>query len=135
MHTLVTARSIILDPEGRMLILKRSQSDPLAPGTWDLPGGRAEDGESPEQVAARETAEETGFELHDPSLFFATSDIRDGVSKTWLFFTGSVQEHAEPVLSSEHDGYEWIDPKTLDKRTSYDILLRLHEHMQRISIP
>lgn len=32
-------------------------------GSWSIPKGIAEDGESPDEVAAREFAEETGFEL------------------------------------------------------------------------
>ncbi|HUG31113.1 MAG TPA: NUDIX domain-containing protein [Candidatus Limnocylindria bacterium] len=34
-------------------------------GSWSVPKGLAEDGEAPEAVAAREFAEETGFDLAD----------------------------------------------------------------------
>jgi len=47
---------------GRVLFLKRA---PTAdhPGEWCLPGGRVEDGETPEQAARREFKEETGVAL------------------------------------------------------------------------
>lgn len=132
MHTQVTARSVIFDPDGRMLILRRSQTDPRFPGTWDLPGGRAEPGETVEQTAVRETAEETGIELKDPELLFATSDVRSGVGKTWVFFAGNVSANTEVTLSFEHDDYMWILPANLTEYTEYEVLLGLHRQLMRL---
>ena len=42
------------------------------PGTWALPGGHLEFGESFEACAAREVAEETGLQLNDGSIRFLT---------------------------------------------------------------
>ncbi|MGH3400915.1 MAG: NUDIX hydrolase [Streptosporangiaceae bacterium] len=55
------SRVLLLDPDSRVLLLQRS--DPLNPGSrwWELPGGRIEDGETPQDTARRELAEETGF--------------------------------------------------------------------------
>lgn len=62
------ARVILLSTCGRVLLLRGG--DPRRPeaGTWWFtPGGGLEDGESPEQAARRELAEETGLE-HEGSL-------------------------------------------------------------------
>ena len=54
----VTAAIIISD--GRLLIAQRPAHDKLE-GLWELPGGKIEDGETPEQCLARELNEELGI--------------------------------------------------------------------------
>jgi 8-oxo-dGTP diphosphatase len=129
MQTLVTARAVILNSEGHMLIVRRSSTDPLAPGTWDVPGGRREADEALEATAQREVSEEIGIQLLDPQLVFATSDMRSDASKTWLFFAAALPTDALIVLSEEHDEYKWINPAVLNEYTAYDILLRFHTYI------
>jgi mutator protein MutT len=47
--------------EGRLLAARRSAPEELA-GRWELPGGKLEPGESPEQALVRELREELGIE-------------------------------------------------------------------------
>ena len=56
---LQVAAAIIRRP-GRVLIARRPADDHLG-GFWEFPGGKIEDGESPEECLARELREE--FEL------------------------------------------------------------------------
>jgi 8-oxo-dGTP diphosphatase len=53
------AGALVRDERGRLLVILRSQ--PPAEGTWSLPGGRIEPGESAESACVREVAEETGL--------------------------------------------------------------------------
>jgi ADP-ribose pyrophosphatase YjhB (NUDIX family) len=54
------ARVILLDPQGRVLLMR--YDDPPPNGHhWSTPGGGLEPGESYEQAALRELAEETGW--------------------------------------------------------------------------
>lgn len=52
----------VVEHAGRVLIGRR-QADTALGGMWELPGGKVEPGESPEQAAARECREETGLEV------------------------------------------------------------------------
>lgn len=53
--------AVITDASGRFLLIKRANAP--AKGTWSLPGGRVEEGESHEQAVVREVAEETGLDV------------------------------------------------------------------------
>jgi len=57
---LVAAGLIVRD--GRLLITQRTQPPALA-GKWEFPGGKIEEGESPEVALARELREEIGVDV------------------------------------------------------------------------
>ncbi len=56
---LVVAGALI-NAEGRLLLTRRPPGRPLA-GLWELPGGKVEDGETPEAALVRELDEELGL--------------------------------------------------------------------------
>ncbi len=53
--------ALIPDSEGRLLIVERAQEP--RKGTWDLPGGFADPGESAEDALRREVREEIGLKI------------------------------------------------------------------------
>ena len=55
---LVGAEVLVFDPQGRLLLQRRSDT-----GDWAIPGGMMEPGETLEETARREVKEETGLEL------------------------------------------------------------------------
>ncbi len=58
-----TAHVMVFDRAGRMLLQKRAASKDIQPGLWDTAvGGHLRPGESYEQAARREMAEEVGLE-------------------------------------------------------------------------
>jgi len=56
-HRIDCVGGIVLDAEGRLLLVLRGQEP--AKGTWSVPGGRVEPGESDAAATAREVLEET----------------------------------------------------------------------------
>ncbi|MFW3169509.1 NUDIX hydrolase [Geodermatophilus sp. CPCC 206100] len=67
-----TARVVVLDPAGRVLLLGARLTDPAVPPAdvlfWYTPGGGVEDGESVRQAAVRELAEEIGLVVEPAAL-------------------------------------------------------------------
>ena len=62
MRERLTARVLLLDPQGRILLMKgRLPGRPDGPAFWYSIGGGVEDGETLAQAAAREIVEETGL--------------------------------------------------------------------------
>jgi len=51
---------IVQDADGRLLMAERTPRQ-LSAGYWELPGGKVDPGESPQQAAVRELAEEVGI--------------------------------------------------------------------------
>jgi acetyl-CoA carboxylase carboxyl transferase subunit beta len=56
---IICAGAVIRDRDDRLLMVRRGEAP--ARGTWSLPGGRVEIGETLGEAAAREVLEETGL--------------------------------------------------------------------------
>ena len=121
MKILAVSKTIIRNPGGKILLLKRSDSDTRRPGQWDVPGGRVEAGESAEAAGARETAEEAGITVEDGSLvlmYAMTEKPEEDSSVTWLFYGGATLSD-EVTLSPEHSEYTWVSLKEAIAMVSY----------------
>ena len=64
---------VIVTKGERVLMIKRQGAH--GQGTWSMPGGHLEYGESPEACAARETLEETGVEVANLRALGFTNDL------------------------------------------------------------
>ncbi len=58
---LLVAACALLDQDGRILLAQRPEGKSLA-GLWEFPGGKVEQGETPEETLVRELDEELGIE-------------------------------------------------------------------------
>lgn len=90
----------------RYLYLLRN--DPRHPGTWGLPGGKIDAGETLMQAIQRECTEEMGtmpeYIRLAPLEKFTSAD---GGFVYHTFFC-SVESEFAPVLNDEHVGWAWI---------------------------
>ena len=49
----LVAACALIDADGRVLLARRPEGKPMA-GLWEFPGGKIQDGESPEEALIRE---------------------------------------------------------------------------------
>ena len=111
----VVAKVVVVNNEGKILLLRRSDTDVRRPLQWDIPGGHTDENELAEEAAVRETKEEAGIDLHarNLQLVYALSDVvQDDLNVTWLFFVGHIQGEPAVTISSEHKEFAWM---TLDE--------------------
>jgi len=57
----------LIDADGRVLLAQRPEGRRLA-GLWEFPGGKMDDGESPEAALIRELREELGIDTRESCL-------------------------------------------------------------------
>ena len=107
----IVAVAFIIERDGAILMLRRSQTKDHAPGEWEFGSGRVEYGEHPEDAVHREVREQTGLVV----------DIVEPVA-TFHFYRDAAREEAvgitfwcryrsgELALSKEHDEAIWASP-------------------------
>jgi 8-oxo-dGTP diphosphatase len=98
--------------EGRVLAARRSHPPELV-GSWELPGGKVEPGESIEAAAVREIDEELGCAVEVTEVLDGSSPIGHGLSLRVVLaqLTGG-----DPV-PHEHDAVRWLGAVELDEVT------------------
>lgn len=79
---------------GKFLMGRRKGSHEA--GTWSIPGGYVEFGESPEEAAVREVKEETGCDIKNVRFAAITND----------YFDGGEKHHISIWLTSDWSGNE-----------------------------
>jgi 8-oxo-dGTP diphosphatase len=105
---------VIVVNDGKLLLMKRKGS--MGSGTWGLPGGKLDFGEAIEDCAVRETLEETGLKVTDPTFLTITNDITLEENNHFVTlyikvtYTGGEPQNMEP---EKCDAIEWFDPKNL----------------------
>lgn len=89
----------------RFLFLLRN--DYKTPGTWGIPGGKIDEGETLLEGLVRECIEEIQYFPNDAKLI----PIQKFVNKTFTYHTFfcKIEHEFIPVLNEEHVGYAWID--------------------------
>lgn len=100
---------ILMNKAGKFLVIKRAEGDGFEAGKWGLAGGKIEEGETPDQAAARETFEETGIEAESLD-FIETIENEDGTKSHYF----KCETESNPVLSNEHSDSKWISEDDAD---------------------
>ena len=109
-----------------LLFLRRGPTAPWKPGWWNLPGGEAKAGESPEIAAAREALEETGLTVADMRLAGVELVNKEPV---YTFHTRSYSGTLR--LSWENTEYRWVAKKDLSR---FQIVPGIQQALMRVTV-
>lgn len=97
---------------GKALAVKRAETETFLPGYFELPGGKVDFGEDPEQALQREFQEEVGLEIKagKPFRTFAyTSDGGERHTIEIVYLALTDEENPEVTLGKDHTEYHWME--------------------------
>ncbi len=109
---LLVVACALVDGDGRVLLCQRPQGKPLA-GLWEFPGGKVEDGETPEIALIRELKEELGVTVNPACLapFVFASHAYEGFHLLMPLYLCRRWEGFVQAL--EHPALAWVRPQNM----------------------
>lgn len=128
---------VIRNASGEVLICRMPQDRGVFPGSWSLPGGGMEVGETTLEALRREIREELGLALVQAEPLFFKEALRpkrypDGSTRMvhMIFLLYDCRVDDAPVqLNEEFDAYAWAPPERLSQYAlddeTRDTLVRL----------
>ncbi|SFR81928.1 (deoxy)nucleoside triphosphate pyrophosphohydrolase [Sphingomonas jatrophae] len=112
MTMLLVVAVALIDPDGRVLVQRRSAQRSMA-GLWEFPGGKVEKDETPEAALIRELREELGIEVEQACLApgpFASEPLGDRHLLLLLYVCRKWRGTPQPL---DADGLRWVRPVEL----------------------
>jgi len=112
---IVRVTAAILEQEGKILIAQRKSEDDLFGGLWEFPGGKIEEGETPEECMARELKEELNIEVEVGELI--TSNKHKYPHGIFELLAYAVKHISGVFILHDHDEIKWV---TIDEMTNFE---------------
>jgi len=114
------ATCLLIDKEGKILILKRSNKVRTYKGQWCGIAGYVEENEEPYVTAIKEIKEEIGINEKDINLVrqlepISFTDIYDGIRYDWKIypFLFKIDKTFKINTDWEHTDFKWIFPSEI----------------------
>lgn len=118
--TVFVFKGIVFDKENNILIDNRKEEKlKEVDGKWELPGGKMEFGETPEETVKREVIEETGYKVKiEKMLAYTKTEIieyKEKLQHTVIFYyICKVIEKQEESNDSKINKIKWITKDEID---------------------
>lgn len=124
--------AILMDGQGRVLLTQRPELGANA-RKWEFPGGKLQEGETPEECLRRELAEELGIQVEVGDVFHVVSHGYEGGSILLLaYFCGW---RGGEIRLSEHLACQWAEIHRVPEFDLADADRPIAEKLLRCSSP
>jgi 8-oxo-dGTP diphosphatase len=101
---------VILSPDGTKFLAARRNYPPKLAGLWELPGGKSESGERPQDTLRRELREELGITVTVLKKLSGHADIGDELRlQVWV----ARLTVGTPRLIEGHSQVKWLNVSTM----------------------
>jgi 8-oxo-dGTP pyrophosphatase MutT (NUDIX family) len=112
LYSKMGAGCLLISKNTNQFLLIRRSDYVSAPNVWCIPGGKVDEGETPEFAAKRELYEEAGFLTDLPFELIYTNEVH---APRFKFYTYAcvIPKEIEPKLNWESSDYLWCDMSSL----------------------
>ena len=112
MKTVLVSAVALIDVDGRILLAQRPEGKSMA-GLWEFPGGKVENGETPEIALIRELEEELGINTWQSCLAPLTFASHSYESFHLLMPLFACRKWEGTPQSKEGQALKWVKPNDL----------------------
>ena len=112
---IIRVTAAIIESDDKILIAKRKSEDDIFGGIWEFPGGKIENGETPEECMARELMEELEIKVEVGTLI--TSNKHRYPNGIFELLAYRVQHICGNFVLNDHDEIKWI---TIDEISDFE---------------
>ncbi len=111
METKLAVGAVVFRGDGAVLLVRRGR--PPARGSWTLPGGKVEPGETLEAAVVRELAEETALAVTPVAEVETLVLAREGFAYEIHDFACTLDAPGEPRAGDDVDAARWVLPSEI----------------------
>ncbi|PIT88068.1 MAG: DNA mismatch repair protein MutT [Candidatus Magasanikbacteria bacterium CG10_big_fil_rev_8_21_14_0_10_36_32] len=119
----------------KVLIVRRSDAETFLPGYYEMPGGKCDFGENPEESLKREFKEEVGLKIEATKPYRIFSYVSDEGKRHTVEIVYLVKDgEGEIQLGKNHVEYIWITKDEINKyRISDEIKISILKGFEEFS--
>ena len=112
---IIRVTAAIIESDDKILIAQRKSEDDIFGGLWEFPGGKIENGETPEECMARELMEELEIKVKVGTLI--TSNKHRYPAGIFELLAYRVQHISGNFVLNDHNAIKWI---TIDEISNFE---------------
>lgn len=111
---MIEVAAAVIESDGQILICRRREGERFG-GFWEFPGGKIEEGESPEEALGREIREELDLDIDvgDRIASFSYGEPPDGF--VLIGFFARLKPETPELILKDHAEARWVRPAELDR--------------------
>jgi 8-oxo-dGTP diphosphatase len=109
---MIVVAAALVDREGRILLQQRAPHRSMA-GLWEFPGGKVEDGETPEAALIRELKEELGIDTDAACLAPATFASQPVAGEHMLLLLYTCRKWRGIPQALDASALTWVRPQEM----------------------
>lgn len=106
-----------LHNQGKVLAIKRAETETFLPGYFEMPGGKIDFGEDPELALKREYEEEAGLKINVGKPFRTFAYVSNGGDRHTVeivYLASLATENQDIVLGKDHTEFYWLEESEVE---------------------